>query len=53
MAIRDCSGAVEVVEVKNTCPFQLRAVSLSKKGKPGRRYVLADPGPRERVGWLS
>ena len=53
MAIRDCSGAVELVEVKNTCPFQLRTVSPSKKGKPRRRYVLADPGSRERVGCLS
>ena len=49
MAIRDCSGALEVVEVKNTCPFQLRTVALSKKGRPRRRYVLADSGPRERV----
>ena len=52
MAIRDCSTAVEVVEVKNTCPFQLRTASLSKKGKPRRRYVLADSGPRERVHFL-
>ena len=50
MAIRDCSAELEVVEVKNTCPFQARAAAPSKKGKPRRRYVLADSGPRERVG---
>lgn len=37
-----------MVEVKNTCPFRQR-VGLTKKGNPRMSYMLADPGPRQRV----
>ena len=42
----------EVVEVKNTCPFRQR-MGLTKKGNPRMSYLLADPGPRERVRHAS
>ena len=54
MSVRDDSSSssslqeCEVVEVKNTCPFRQR-MGLTKKGNPRMSYLLADPGPRERV----
>ena len=54
MSVRDDSSSgnsvqeCEVVEVKNTCPFRQRT-GLTKKGNPRMSYMLADPGPRERV----
>ncbi|CAL5218524.1 g212 [Coccomyxa viridis] len=60
MSVRDDSSSgnsvqeCEVVEVKNTCPFRQRT-SLTKKGNPRMSYMLADPGPRERVNqmWVT
>ena len=43
-SVQEC----EVVEVKNTCPFRQR-MGLTKKGNPRMSYMLADPGPRQRV----
>ena len=54
MSVHDSSSTsslqeCEVVEVKNTCPFRQR-VGVTKKGNPRMSYMLADPGPRQRVG---
>ena len=52
MSVQDDSAQsvleCEVVEVKNTCPFRQQS-TLNKKGKPRMGYLLADPGPRQRV----
>jgi hypothetical protein len=53
VSVRDCAAAVlpvEVVEVKNACPFQTRVLSISAKtGSARKTYVLADTGPRQQV----
>ena len=41
-------GAVEMVEVKNTCPFR-RQVRVSRKGTTRTCFVVADRGPRDQV----
>jgi hypothetical protein len=51
LAIRDCSRSaldLEVVEIKNTCPYRSVA-TVSKKGTISHSYVLDDPGPRKKV----
>ena len=52
MSVHDSSSSsvqeCEVVEVKNTCPFRQRT-GVTKKGNPRMSYMLADPGPRQRV----
>ena len=42
------SDSLEVVEIKNTCPFRLQ-VHMNRSGRAHRRYAVADRGPRERV----
>ncbi|KAK9847291.1 hypothetical protein WJX84_002718 [Apatococcus fuscideae] len=41
---------LEVVELKNTCPFQeAGTVIRTRKGQLRRQYRIGDPGPRDRV----
>jgi len=51
LAVRDCSGAVlevEVVEVKNACPYR-QVSAVTRKGRVRPSYILADPGPAQKV----
>ena len=41
-------GAVEMVEVKNTCPFRTQ-VRVNRKGTTRSCFVVADRGPRDQV----
>jgi hypothetical protein len=56
MSVRDDSVQsvleCEVVEVKSTCPFRQQS-ALNKKGKLRMSYLLADPGPRQRVSYIQ
>ena len=41
---------LEVVELKNTCPFQeAGTMTRTRKGQLRRQYRIGDPGPRDRV----
>ncbi|KAK9850983.1 hypothetical protein WJX84_009134 [Apatococcus fuscideae] len=41
---------LEVVELKNTCPFQeAGTLSHNRKGQLRRQFRISDPGPREQV----
>lgn len=41
---------LEVVELKNTCPFQeAGTMTRNRKGQLRRQFRISDPGPRDKV----
>lgn len=46
------SGTVEVVEIKNVCPFFERA-KVNRKGHITRTYFVSNKGPSQSVHHIS